>query len=291
MRLSFMLLITFIATSSSNGNVQSTAANTKVKMANMASTDTNLMDGGLNVRDETRFLQGNVAGDNEERLSGANMFDTKKIEEALGNTAYAKTLFRRWARNRVEDDKVLQMLNSMPKFKKEKTTTQLYGDYITCLNSDIETKTNLFPRAKIDKAIEHSAYAHKLFERWKRYGYDSDYVLLHKLKFMDVDRNKKKIRLHEDYVAWLRVHHPNATDKKLTSKEFLFVQQRLDRVAVDTAYAEKLHKKWKTSGFDSDPVYYHFKDLHRENDPNFVKVYEKYVTWLDQHYPLPLRKE
>ncbi|OWZ03537.1 RxLR effector protein [Phytophthora megakarya] len=221
------------------------------------------MYGGLNVGDETRFLQGNVAGDNEERLSGANMFDTKKIEEALGNTAYTKTLFRRCACNGVEDDKVLQMMNSMHKFKKEKTATQLYDDYISWLNSDIEPKRICSPEQSLTKRLK----------------------TLHMRT-----RNKKMIRLYEDYVAWLRVHHPIATDIKLTSKEFLFIQQRLDRAAVDTAYSEKLYKKWKTSGFDPHPVYYHFKDMHRENDPNFVKVYKKYVTWLDQHYPLPPRK-
>ncbi|OWY91542.1 RxLR effector protein, partial [Phytophthora megakarya] len=139
--------------------------------------------------------------------------------------------------------------------------------------------------AKVDLALENPAYANKLFERWKRYGFDSDYVLMYKFKHMKLGL-KKKDRIHKDYLAWLTIHHPLDTDIKLGPLEFLFLQQRLDRAAVDTAYAEKLYKKWKTSGFDSDPVYNHFKGLGREKNANFVKVYEDYVRWLDVHYPL-----
>ncbi|OWZ03422.1 RxLR effector protein [Phytophthora megakarya] len=99
---------------------------------------------------------------------------------------------------------------------------------------------------------------------------------MYTLKYMKLGM-KKMDRIHKDYHVWLTTHLPLDTDIKLGPKEFLFLQERFDRAA-------------KTRGFDSGPVYYHFKDLGREKNANFVKVYENYVRWLDVHYPLSARK-
>ncbi|OWZ18066.1 RxLR effector protein [Phytophthora megakarya] len=292
MRLSFIILAASIPMVIGTGNSLSTTAEKEVtKVTSVASIDTGLPEISLKFRYRKRFLR-DAIDDDEERLSGANMFNPAKIEEALGNAVYAKTLFRRWTRHGEKEKDILNKLKNMPNFKKEKTVEQLYADYIKWLYPESgKTQEKLFSRAKVDLALKDPAYANKLFERWKRYGLDSDDVLRYKLQYMNLGM-KKMDRIHKDYLAWLTIHHPLDTDIKLAPKEFLFLQQRLDRAAVDTAYAEKLYKKWKTKtrGFDSDPVYYHFKDLGREKNANFVKVYEDYVRWLDVHYPLPARK-
>ncbi|OWY94373.1 RxLR effector protein, partial [Phytophthora megakarya] len=95
------------------------------KVANVASIDTGLRDIGLKFGYGKRFLRGTATDDDEERLSGANMFNPTKIEEALGNTAYAKTLFRRWTWNGEKEKDILQKLKNMPEFKKRKTVEQL----------------------------------------------------------------------------------------------------------------------------------------------------------------------
>ncbi|OWZ03424.1 RxLR effector protein, partial [Phytophthora megakarya] len=148
MRLSFILVASSISTVIATGNALSPTTDEEVmKVTNVASIDTRLPDISLKFVYGKRFLRDAI--DNEERLSGANMFNPAKIEEALGNAAYAKTLFRRWTRNGEKEKDILHKLKNMPEFKKEKTVDQLYADYIKWLNPESgKTQEKLFSRAK-----------------------------------------------------------------------------------------------------------------------------------------------
>ncbi|KAK1930772.1 hypothetical protein P3T76_013729 [Phytophthora citrophthora] len=260
----------------------------------IAAMDTALQ-GGDTVPTNTnhmRFLR-SEADDNEERLAGKNMFNAEKIEKALQDTTYAKTLFRRWKRYEVEHGAAFDKLIKFNIGKDDKVYG-LYTKYVTWLDKhhplgvEVTGGANLFSKAKLDKAMKDPKYENTMFGRWKRHGFESD-AAYNKLLAFNLASDAEVYKVYSKYVTWLNIHHPLAKTRKTTAKDFLFNADRIARAKKDPEFAETLFKKWKTSGLDEKPVYFKLWDMGLKTDDDLYKLYTNFVKWLDTHYPLPAK--
>ncbi|POM61164.1 Secreted RxLR effector peptide protein [Phytophthora palmivora] len=292
MRLSSILLAAGVLTLFASGNALPTVTVAEsTEVSNMAAVDTGLSTVRLNNGDGKRFLREEVNDDDEERLSGANMFKAEKIEQAIGDASYAKTLFRRWKRNGVDSDGAFKKLREMHKLETDDKVYKLYLNYLAWLEKhhplgqDLGMK-NMFDEAKISKAAKDPTYANNLFGRWKRNNFDMIKVR-DQFKAMRITSENPLYNVYTRYAAWLRIHHPKEGTKKLTSYEFLFDRTRIDRTLVDETFANNLFAKWKASGFDSDGVFKKFQDMGVKYDDDLYKVYKNYYAWLEKYHPLP----
>ncbi|POM64456.1 Secreted RxLR effector peptide protein [Phytophthora palmivora] len=259
-----------------------------VDVSNMAAVDTSLSSVRLNNVDGKRVMRGEVTDDDEERLSGANMFNTEKIKQATGDSSYAKTLFQRWKRNGVDSDGAFKKLRVMYNLDTDKNVYNLYVNYFTWLEKhhprgqDLGIK-NMFDKAKISNAAKDSTYANNLFGRWKRNNFDMIKVR-DQFKAMRITSGDPLYNVYTRYAAWLRIHHPKE-GTELTPIKFLFDRTRIDRTLVDETFANKLFAMWKASGFDSDDVFKKFQTMGVKNDDDLYKVYKNHYTWLEKNHP------
>ncbi|POM58479.1 Secreted RxLR effector peptide protein, partial [Phytophthora palmivora] len=242
MRLSSILLAAGVLTLFASGNALPTVTVAEsTEVSNMAAIDTGLSAVRLNNGDGKRFLRGGVNGEEEERLSGANMFKAKKIEQAIGDASYAKTLFRRWKRNGVDSDGAFKKLREMHKLETDDKVYKLYLNYLAWLEKhhplgqDLGMK-NMFDEAKISKAAKDPTYANNLFGRWKRNNFDMIKVR-DQFKAMRITSGNPLYNVYTRYAAWLRIHHPKEGTEKLTPIKFLFDRTRIDRTLVDETFA------------------------------------------------------
>ncbi|ETL45425.1 hypothetical protein AM587_10003328 [Phytophthora nicotianae] len=233
-----------------------------------------------------RFLRGH---EDEERLAGKNMFDIKKLDDALNDAGYANTLFQRWKSHDFDDAKVLEKLKSMG-ISINEDAEWLLQSYRTYLNSHSlkgDPKL-LFDRAKIDEALTNGKSTNALFGKWKSYGYESDDVFK-KFQTMGVRTDDSLYNVYLKYLAWLNTHHPLKYTKPTTADEFLFDSTRIKNAISDSVFAEKLFAKWKGSGLDERPVYDKLWKMGLKNDDDLYQLYRSYVFWLDEHFPLPAK--
>ncbi|KAG3113985.1 hypothetical protein PI126_g24736 [Phytophthora idaei] len=88
MRLSVILLAVSALALLENGSALSASVDVDegTMVSKMAPAEAELLRVGLSNGDKKRFLRNH---DDEERLAGANMFNIKKLEEALNNAGYA----------------------------------------------------------------------------------------------------------------------------------------------------------------------------------------------------------
>ncbi|KAI9988577.1 hypothetical protein PInf_022025 [Phytophthora infestans] len=104
--------------------------------------------------------------DDEERLAGTNMFNIEKLEKALNDASYAKTLFQRWKTHGVNEAKVSGTFTKM-KIVRDKNAQELLTDYRAWIN--LHSKSNdpalLFDRAKIDAAAADVKSTNDLFTK------------------------------------------------------------------------------------------------------------------------------
>ncbi|KAH7472161.1 RxLR effector protein SFI6 [Phytophthora ramorum] len=290
MRLPSILLVVSALTLFASGTALSADTDKGVMVSTMASPDSGLLDVGHN--SGKRFLRvhetANEDDGSEERLSGANMFSTKKIKQAMADPNYAKTLFRRWKRNGVEADGAFNKLKAYN--IDNDNVFRLYKNYFTWLKTRhpvgvVTGDKKMFDETKLKKAMGDGTYANTLFGRWKRNGLDSDEVFT-RFQKMGVKKDNNLYKLYTDYFAWLQIHHPIPGSQKVSAKDFLFDSTRLNRAMKDTTFAEKLFAKWKTSGLDSDPVFVKFRALgSKKGDNKLDKLYRDYFKWLEIHYP------
>ncbi|EEY53922.1 secreted RxLR effector peptide protein, putative [Phytophthora infestans T30-4] len=284
MRLSTIILAVSAVTLVAGVNALCEAANVDQAMV-MPLTYANSVSEDLNNADGKRYLR---SSENEERLGGANMFNIKKLEDALNDTTYAKTLFRRWKRSGVNEDTITTKFKNL-QISLDENALELIQSYRIWLNAHA-TKTNpkLFDRAKIKKALEDGTYANVLYGRWKRYGFESDDVFK-RFQRMGVNKDDNLYQVYKNYVTWLNVHHPLKKSTLTTPEAFLFYPSRIQRAKSDPAFAETLFAKWKSSGLDEGPVYKKLWDMGLKKDNAIYKLYTDYVLWLDKHFPLPAK--
>ncbi|POM70979.1 Secreted RxLR effector peptide protein [Phytophthora palmivora] len=292
MRLSSILLAAGVLTLFASGNALPTVTVAdSTEVSNMAAADTGLSNERLNNGDGKRFLRGEVNDDDEERLSGANMFKAEKIEQAIGDASYAKTLFQRWKRNGVDSDGAFKKLRVMHNLDTDKKVYKLYLNYRAWLEKHHPLGQNLgmknmFDEAKISKAAKDPTYANNLFGRWKRNNFDMIKVR-DQFKTMRITSENPLYNVYKGYVAWLRIHHPKEGTAKLTSMDFLFERTRLGRTLVDETFANKLFAKWKSRNYNSDYVFKKFQAMGVKYDKELYQVYLKYHAWLEKYHPLP----
>ncbi|POM64779.1 Secreted RxLR effector peptide protein [Phytophthora palmivora] len=292
MRLSSILLAAGVLTMFASRNALPTfTVADSTEVSNMAVADTGLSNERLNNGDGKRFLRGEVNDDEEERLSDANMFKAEKIEQAIGDASYAKTLFRRWKRNKVDWEGAFKKLREMHNLKTDKNVYNLYVNYVAWLEKHHPLGQNLgmknmFDKAKISKAAKDPTYANNLFGRWKRNNFDMIKVR-DQFKAMRITSENPLYNVYTRYAAWLRIHHPKEGTKKLTSYEFLFDRTRIDRTLVDETFANKLFAKWKGRELDSEGVFSKFQTMGVKYDDDLYKVYLNYRAWLEKYHPLP----
>ncbi|KAL4156433.1 hypothetical protein PRNP1_005464 [Phytophthora ramorum] len=290
MRLLSILVVVSALTLLARGTALSADTDKGVMVSTMASPDSGLLDVGHN--SGKRFLRvhetTNEDDGSEERLSGANMFNTEKIKQAMADSNYAKTLFRRWKRNGVEADGAFNKLKAY-NIGKDNNVFRLYKNYFTWLETHhpvgvVTGDKKMFDETKLKKAMGDGTYANTLFGRWKRNGLDSDAVFT-RFQKMGVKKDNNLFKLYTDYFAWLKIHHPTPGSQKVSAKDFLFDSTRLNRAMKDKTYAEKLFAKWKTSGLDSDEVFTRFQKMGVKEDNSLYKLYTDYFKWLEIHYP------
>nr|KAH7510197.1 RxLR effector protein SFI6 [Phytophthora ramorum] len=291
MRLPSILVVVSALTLLASGTALSADTDKGVMVSMMASPDSGLLDVGHN--SGKRFLRvhetANEDDGSEERLSGANMFNTEKIKQAMADSNYAKTLFRRWKRNGFEGNDAFDKLKAY-NIGKDNSVYKLYTNYVTWLDTHhplgvVTGDKKMFDETKLKKAMGDGTYANTLFGRWKRNGLDSDAVFA-RFQQMGVKKDNNLYKLYTDYFAWLQIHHPIPGSQKVSAKDFLFDSTRLNRAMKDTTFAEKLFAKWKTSGFDSDLVFTRFRALgSKKGDNKLDKLYRNYYDWLQIHYP------
>ncbi|EEY53920.1 secreted RxLR effector peptide protein, putative [Phytophthora infestans T30-4] len=217
MRLSNIILVVNALTLVAGDNALCEAAAADQAMV-MPLTYTKYVSEDLSNADGKRYLR---SSDDEERLGGANTFHIKKLEDALNDTTYAKTLFRRWKRSGVDEDTVTTKFKSM-QISMDENALELIQSYRIWLNAHA-TKTNpkLFDIAKIKKALEDGTYAHVLYGRWKRYGFESDDVFK-RFQRMGVNKDDNLYQVYKNYVTWLNVHDPLKKTTLTTPEAFLF---------------------------------------------------------------------
>ncbi|KAL4129278.1 hypothetical protein PRIC2_005287 [Phytophthora ramorum] len=289
MRLPSILVVVSALTLLASGTALSADTDKGVMVSMMASPDSGLLDVGHN--SGKRFLRvhktANEDDGSEERLSGANMFNTEKIKQAMADSNYAKTLFRRWKRNGFEGNDAFDKLKAY-NIGKDNNVYKLYTNYVTWLDTHhplgvVTGDKKMFDETKLKKAMEDGTYANTLFGRWKRNRLDSDAVFA-RFQQMGVKKDNNLYKLYTDYFAWLQIHHPIPGSQKVSAKDFLFDSTRLNRAMKDTTFAEKLFAKWKTSGFDSDEVFTRFRALgSKKGDNKLDKLCRNYYDWLQIH--------
>ncbi|KAG7386280.1 hypothetical protein PHYPSEUDO_000494 [Phytophthora pseudosyringae] len=253
-----------------------TAADQGLKVSNTAD---DLLGVGLNHGDVKRFLRSSGTADDEERLGGKNIFNIEKLDEALVDANYAKTLFRRWKRYGVTEAKAIRQFQTNG-FKIDDNAKWLFQAYKDYLGSP-KAIPNLFDTEKVYKASNNPTYANQLFGRWKRHGYDSDDVYT-AFKKLYVNKDKKFVQVYEDYVVWLNIRYPLKKTKVTTADEFLFLSSRISRAETDEVFAARLFAKWKASELDEGSVYKNLLAVGLKEDAGNApfKVYQDYVKWL-----------
>nr|KAH7506864.1 hypothetical protein KRP22_1976 [Phytophthora ramorum] len=290
MRLPSLLAVVSALTLLARGTALSAGADKGMIVSTMASPDSGLLDVGRN--NGKRFLRVHETADgddhSEERLSGANMFNTEKIKLAIADSKYAKTLFRRWKRYGFESDDAFKKL-TVHNLHKDDNVFQLYKNYLAWLETHhplgiVTGDKKMFDRVKLQKAMGDGTYATTLFRRWKRNGIDSDGVF-DRFKQLGVKKDNILYKLYTDYFAWLQIHHPTASSKKVLAKDFLFDSTRLNRAMEDKDFAGKLFAKWKTNGMDSDPVFKRFQKMGVKTNDKLYQLYRDYFAWLQKNYP------
>ncbi|KAG3231056.1 hypothetical protein PI124_g23849 [Phytophthora idaei] len=285
MRLSVILLAVSALALLENGSALSASVDVDegTMVSKMAPAEAELLRVGLSNGDKKRFLRNH---DDEERLAGANMFNIKKLEEALNNAGYANTLFQRWKRHGVDEAKVSRKFKDMG-ISTDTNAQELAQSYRTWLSThaaNIDPK--LFDKAMIYGTLEDVTRAKELFGKWKSYGLECDNVFK-KFQTVGVRNDNDLYKVYLNYVAWLNTHYPFKETKLTSTQDFLFHPPRIKRAKSDSAFAEILFAKWNDSGLGELPVYNRLWKMGLGIDNAIYDMYKNYVFWLDKHFPLP----
>ncbi|KAJ8566300.1 hypothetical protein ON010_g6829 [Phytophthora cinnamomi] len=144
-----------------------------------------------------------------ETTGGKNLFSKAKIDQALEDSKYAKTLFGRWKSHGYESDDVFTKLKTMGLKIGDGTLDKMYRNYLSWLNvhhPDNETiklavGDDLFKESMLQRARGDDLYAESLFRAWKTKGLDVPENL--KSTLGNVDNT-----LLEKYNTWLQTHFP-----------------------------------------------------------------------------------
>ncbi|OWZ19244.1 RxLR effector protein [Phytophthora megakarya] len=140
----------------------------------------------------------------------------------------------------------------------------------------------MFNAEKIKQAVGDTTYAKRLYQRWKRNGFEEKAVYDTLWKQHRLGTDNQVYKLYQNYVTWLDLHHPLNVD--LGAKN-MFASEKLTKAAENPAYANVLFGRWKRRGFTMINVRDQFKRMKITSEQPLYSVYNNYLAWLRIHYP------